>query len=125
MPYDLDGHQVVVGTSVGIAVAPGDATEPDQLLKHADLALYRAKGDGRGTFRFFETGMDAPAQTRRKLELDLRKALGKGAFELYYQPILDLDRNKVTGFEALLRWNHPERGQIARPISSRSPRRPG
>jgi diguanylate cyclase (GGDEF)-like protein len=111
-PYELDGHQVVLGTSVGIAVAPGDGTEPDQLLKHADLALYRAKGDGRGTFRFFETGMDAAAQTRRKLELDLRTALSTGAFELYYQPLLDLDRNEVTGFEALLRWNHPERGLI-------------
>ena len=112
MPYELDGHQVVLGTSVGIAVAPGDGTEPDQLLKHADLALYRAKGDGRGTFRFFETGMDAAAQARRKLELDLRTALSTGAFELYYQPLVDLDRNEVSGFEALLRWNHPERGLI-------------
>ena len=110
MPYDLDGHQVVLGTSVGIAVAPEDGTEPDHLLSHADLALYRAKGDGRGTFRFFETGMDAAAQARRKLELDLRTALSTGAFELYYQPLFDLDRSEVSGFEALLRWNHPERG---------------
>ncbi len=112
MPYDLDGHQVVLGTSVGIAVAPEDGTEPDHLLSHADLALYRAKGDGRGTFRFFETGMDAAAQARRKLELDLRTALSTGAFELYYQPLFDLDRSEVSGFEALVRWNHPERGLI-------------
>ncbi len=112
MPYELDGHRVVLGTSVGIAVAPEDGTEPDRLLKHADLALYRAKGDGRGTFRFFERGMDAAAQARRKLELDLRTALSTGAFELYYQPLVDLDRNEVSGFEALVRWNHPERGLI-------------
>ena len=113
LPYELEGHQVVLGTSVGIAVSPGDGSEPDQLLKNADLALYRAKGDGRGTFRFFEPGMDAAAQARRKLELDLRSALSTGAFELYYQPLVDLDRNEVSSFEALLRWNHPERGLIS------------
>ena len=112
LPYELEGHQVVLGTSVGIAVAPGDGTEPDQLVKNADLALYRAKGDGRGTYRFFEPGMDEAAQARRKLELDLRSALSTGAFELYYQPLVDLDRNEVSCFEALLRWNHPERGLI-------------
>jgi diguanylate cyclase (GGDEF)-like protein len=112
LPYELEGHQVVLGTSVGIAVAPGDGTEPDQLVKNADLALYRAKGDGRGTYRFFEPGMDEAAQARRKLELDLRSALSTGAFELYYQPLVDLDRNEVSSFEALLRWNHPEQGLI-------------
>ena len=112
VPFDLDGHQVVVGVSIGISVAPTDATDPDQLLKNADMALYRAKSDGRGTYRFFEPEMDAQMQKRRALELDLRKALVNGEFELYYQPIIDLELGDVRGFEALLRWNHPERGLI-------------
>ena len=74
-PYDIDGHQVVIGTSVGIAVGPADGTTPDQLMRNADLALYRAKGDGRGTYRFFEPEMDAQMQARRAMEYDLRKAL--------------------------------------------------
>jgi predicted signal transduction protein with EAL and GGDEF domain len=76
---------VIIGSGIGIAVAPDDGTDPDQLLKNADLALYRAKADGRGTYRFFETGMDARAQARRLLEIDLRAALARGEFELYYQ----------------------------------------
>ena len=112
-PYDLDGQQGMVGVSVGIAVAPTDAKDPDHLLKCADLALYRAKSDGRGTYRFFEAEMDAMAQARRKLELDLRRALVKGEFELYYQPSVSVNSNQVIGFEALLRWHHPERGMIA------------
>ena len=81
-PYDIDGHQVVIGTSVGIAVGPADGMNPDQLIRNADLALYRAKGDGRGTYRFFEPEMDAQMQARRAMEYDLRKALPAGEFEL-------------------------------------------
>ena len=88
-PYDIGGHQLVIGTSIGISLAPEDGKNPDQLLKNADLALYRAKADGRGTYRFFEAGMDARAQARRLLELDLRAALRRDEFEVHYQPILD------------------------------------
>ena len=95
-------------------------------MKNADLALYRAKSEGRGTYRFFEPQMDALMHARRKLELDLRRALADGAFELYYQPIVDLGRNEVTTFEALLRWNHPRNaGWSPRESLSRWPRRPG
>jgi diguanylate cyclase (GGDEF)-like protein/PAS domain S-box-containing protein len=111
-PFELDGHQVVIGVSIGVAVAPTDATDPDQLLKNADMALYRAKLDGRGTYRFFEHEMDARMQARRALELDLRRAIVNGEFELYYQPLVDLVTEQITGFEALIRWNHPERGII-------------
>jgi diguanylate cyclase (GGDEF)-like protein len=111
-PYELDGHQILVGVSIGIAVAPSDGRDPDQLLKHADLALYRAKADGRGTYHFFEPEMDARMQARRALELDLRKAIAKGEFELVYQPLIDMRTNHVSGFEALLRWQHPLRGTI-------------
>jgi diguanylate cyclase (GGDEF)-like protein/PAS domain S-box-containing protein len=112
-PYDIDGHQAVVGASIGIAVSPGDGQTPDKLLRNADLALYRAKGDGRGTFRFFEPAMDEQMQTRRIMEQDLRKALPAGEFELYYQPVVNLESSEISGFEALLRWNHPERGQVS------------
>jgi diguanylate cyclase (GGDEF)-like protein len=112
-PFDIDGHQAVIGASIGIAVGPGDGLTPDELLRNADLALYRAKGDGRGTFRFFEAGMDLQMQARRILEQDLRKALPAGEFELYYQPIVSLSNNAISGFEALIRWNHPTRGIMA------------
>jgi diguanylate cyclase (GGDEF)-like protein len=112
-PFDLGEHHVVIGTSVGIAVAPGDGVESDQLLKNADLALYRAKTDGRGIFRFFEAEMDAKIQARRRLELDLRKAVSAGEFELFYQPIVNLENNRIGTFEALLRWNHPTRGRVS------------
>lgn len=111
-PYDLDGHQVVIGTSVGVAVAPGDGTAGEALMRSADTALYRAKADGRGVYRFFAPEMDARLQTRRMMELGLRRALALGEFELFYQPLLDLKTNRVSGFEALLRWRHPERGLI-------------
>ncbi|MEX3010917.1 PAS-domain containing protein [Hoeflea sp. TYP-13] len=112
-PFDLENHQVVIGTSVGIAVAPQDGTDPDQLLKNADMALYRAKNDGRGIYRFFEAEMDARMQARRSLELDLRTAFKKSEFELHYQPLVDLESNEITGFEALLRWHHPVRGNVS------------
>jgi diguanylate cyclase (GGDEF)-like protein len=112
-PFDLDGHQAVIGASVGIAVGPSDGLRPDKLLRNADLALYRAKGDGRGTFRFFEPAMDLQMQTRRIVEQDLRKALPAEEFELYYQPVVNLASNEISGFEALIRWNHPLRGMVA------------
>src|SRR6266478_6653922 len=112
-PYDIDGHQAVIGASIGIAVGPGDGLRPDKLLRNADLALYRAKGDGRGTFRFFEPAMDQQMQARRIMEQDLRKALAAGEFELYYQPVVNLASNEISGFEALIRWNHPEKGMVA------------
>jgi diguanylate cyclase (GGDEF)-like protein len=112
-PYDIDGHQAVIGASVGIAVGPGDGLKPDKLLRNADLALYRAKGDGRGTFRFFEPAMDLQMQTRRIMEQDLRRALPAGQFELYYQPVVNLASNEISGFEALIRWNHPQKGLVA------------
>jgi diguanylate cyclase (GGDEF)-like protein len=112
-PYEIAGHQLVIGVSIGISLAPEDGKNPDELLKNADLALYRAKEDGRGTYRFFETGMDARAQARRMLELDLRAALKRGEFEVYYQPIRDVARDTVVAFEALVRWNHSLRGMIS------------
>jgi diguanylate cyclase (GGDEF)-like protein len=112
-PYEIDGQNVVIGASIGIAVGPNDGASTDQLIRNADLALYRAKGDGRGAFCFFEPGMDAAVQERRMLENDMRKALVQGQFELHYQPIVNLHSNKVTGVEALLRWRHPERGLIS------------
>ncbi len=111
-PYDLSGHQVVIGSSVGIALSPADGNEADLLMKNADLALYRAKADGGGVFRFFEPEMDARMQARRELELDLRKAIVNHEFELNYQPIIDVKTNKVTSCEALVRWLHPKRGRV-------------
>ena len=112
-PYNIAGHKVIIGTSVGIALAPEDGTTPDDLLKNADLALYRAKSDGRGVYRFFEPGMDAKVQARRAMELDLRKALENEEFELFYQPLVNLADREIVAFEALLRWRHPERGLIS------------
>jgi diguanylate cyclase (GGDEF)-like protein len=112
-PYELLGHQMVIGTSVGISVAPHDGETPDQLLKNADMALYRAKADGRGRYRFFEPEMDALMQARRVLELDLRKALIAGEFVLFYQPLVNVKTRQVSAFEALLRWRHPKRGLVA------------
>jgi EAL domain-containing protein (putative c-di-GMP-specific phosphodiesterase class I) len=104
---------VLIATSVGIAIGPADGVTPDQLMRNADLALYRAKGDGRGTYRFFEPEMDAQMQERRAMEYDLRKALVAGEFELYYQPIVNLEGGSVSGFEALIRWHHPTKGMIS------------
>jgi diguanylate cyclase (GGDEF)-like protein len=112
-PFEIDGHQTIIGVSIGIAVGPGDGLRPDRLLRNADLALYRAKGDGRGIFRFFEPAMDLQMQTRRIMERDLRRALPAGEFELHYQPVVNLARNEISGFEALIRWNHPEKGMVA------------
>jgi diguanylate cyclase (GGDEF)-like protein len=111
-PYDLDGHQVVVSTSIGIAISPGDGNTTEALLRNADMALYRAKSDGRSTYRYFEPEMDQQLQTRRALEIDLRHAVANGEFQLYYQPLVDAVTEQVTGCEALLRWNSPTRGMV-------------
>ncbi len=112
-PYDLDGRQVVVGVSIGIALAPADGDTPDIVMKNADLALYRAKANGGGGYCFFEVAMDARLQARRELELELRKAVINGEFEVYYQPIIDVKTGQITSCEALIRWHHPERGVIS------------
>jgi predicted signal transduction protein with EAL and GGDEF domain len=112
-PFDLHGHAAIADTSIGIALAPGDGNDPVELLKNADMALYRAKADGRGTYRFFEPEMDARMKSRRSLELSLRKALTNGEFELHYQPLVSLEDRRITCCEALLRWGHPERGLVA------------
>jgi diguanylate cyclase (GGDEF)-like protein len=112
-PYQVEGHQIVTDISIGISVAPMDAVESDELLRNADMALYDAKADGRGTFRFFEPEMNTRMKVRRELEMDLRKALASEQFELHYQPLVVLETNEVNGFEALLRWKHPARGLIS------------
>jgi diguanylate cyclase (GGDEF)-like protein len=111
-PFDVDGHQIVISASIGIAFAPQDAADADQLLRCADLAMYRAKVEGRGVYRLFHAQMDAEMQTRRQLELDLRQALPRGQFEVFYQPQVSLHDGHVAGFEALLRWHHPQRGAV-------------
>jgi diguanylate cyclase (GGDEF)-like protein len=110
--YDLDGHKVVVTASIGIALATS-VIDPDQFLRNADIALYQAKSDGRGTWRWFEAKMEANAQARRALEFDLRSATESEAFELYYQPIFNLKTRRIESCEALLRWPHRERGMVS------------
>ncbi len=112
-PYHLNGHQVMVGTSIGIALVPSDGNSADQVLKNADLALYRAKADGRGRHRFFEPEMDALMQARRLMEVDLRRALLTREFEMFYQPLINVRSGTVAVMEALIRWWHPERGMIS------------
>jgi diguanylate cyclase (GGDEF)-like protein len=111
-PYEVDGQQLDIGASIGLAIAPTDGANADQLLKNADLAMYRAKGDGRGSYCFFESEMDASIQARRALELDLRGALAAGQLQLYYQPLVNPKTGEIRCFEALLRWFHPKFGQI-------------
>jgi diguanylate cyclase (GGDEF)-like protein len=112
-PFPIQGQSVRIGVSIGLARLPPDGTDPDRLLRNADLALYRAKAAGRNTHRVFEPAMEAGAQLRRALEQDLRAAFAAGALEVHYQPILGAKSGALTGFEALLRWRHPERGLIA------------
>ncbi len=111
-PINLGDHQVIVSASVGITIAPDDGLNPDQLIKNADMALYRAKDDGRGVYRFFEPEMDAHMQARCRLERDLRRALEHKEFEVHYQPLIDSETGDVTGFEALLRWPHADGGNV-------------
>ena len=110
--FRIQGQEVVTGTSVGIAMAPLDSLDPTDLMQKSDLALYRAKSEGRGSHRFFEAGMDSLLRARRTLERELRSAIRQGQFELYYQPVLDLGSGEIGRFEALLRWHHPSRGLI-------------
>jgi diguanylate cyclase (GGDEF)-like protein len=113
VPYDLAGHRVTIGASVGIAIGAGADGTPDELVHQADLALYRVKAEGRQSFSFYHQDMDARAETRRKLEMDLQEAVEKQQFEVHFQPIIRLNDDIVTGFEALLRWRHPDRGMIS------------
>jgi diguanylate cyclase (GGDEF)-like protein len=112
-PFEVAGHQIIIGVSVGIAIAPGDGSDPDMLLKSADMAMYQAKSDGRNRFRYFKPEMNALIQARRELERDLRMAISANEFELYYQPLVNLKDARITGFEALLRWNSPTRGLVS------------
>jgi diguanylate cyclase (GGDEF)-like protein/PAS domain S-box-containing protein len=111
--YDIDGVEVVIGASIGIALSPGDGTTSEELMRNADMALYRAKSDGGGVHRFFEREMDRQAQKRRDMEVDLRHAFANGEFELHYQPLVDIAADRISGFESLLRWRHPEKGLIS------------
>ena len=111
-PFEVAGHQVTVGASIGIAVAPQDGAHPDELMKKSDLALYDAKAAGRGGFSFFRAQMDEQAQDRRALEIDLKRAAHNGELELHYQPVVAMRDREVLGFEALLRWRHPRRGMV-------------
>ncbi|RVT43698.1 putative bifunctional diguanylate cyclase/phosphodiesterase [Sphingobium algorifonticola] len=112
-PYAIDGHQVVIGASVGIALCPADGVTTDALIRNADLALYAAKGDGRGVHRFYAADMHADAEDRRQLEHDLRQALAADGLRLVYQPVVSAAQERISGFEALLRWEHPVRGAIS------------
>ncbi|MEG8040162.1 EAL domain-containing protein [Sphingomonas sp. LR60] len=112
-PCVVNGHRIVSGTSVGIAILGPDGQDATTLAKNADLALYRAKHEGRGGFRFFEAAMDAEAQRRRQMELDLHDALEHGHLSLMFQPLFNLSEARISAFEALLRWNHPQRGLIS------------
>jgi diguanylate cyclase (GGDEF)-like protein/PAS domain S-box-containing protein len=111
--YDIDGSEVVVGASIGIALSPGDGASCEELMRNADMALYRAKSDGGGVHRFFEREMDRQAQKRRDMERDLRRAFANGEFELHYQPLVDIAADRISGFESLLRWRHPDKGMIS------------
>ncbi|MBX9738570.1 MAG: EAL domain-containing protein [Beijerinckiaceae bacterium] len=111
-PYRINGHQIQIGASIGIEMIGPDTADPDEALRNADLALYKAKGDGRGEYKMFEPKLHAVASRRMQMENDLHEALGKGQFEVHYQPQIDVRRSKVHGFEALVRWRHPERGLV-------------
>ena len=112
-PLTVEGHFLKIGVSIGMAEAPGDGLDADDLLKHANLALHAAKAGGRGRFRRFTVELDEEANERRKVEMDLHNALAHGEFELYFQPLFDLTTNRFSAFEALIRWNHPTRGLVS------------
>jgi diguanylate cyclase (GGDEF)-like protein len=112
-PLSINDQHASCGASIGIAMAPGDGEDGITLMKNADLALYRAKHEGKSTYHFFEPALDEAARYRRQLELDLRAAIKEGGFELNFQPLYSLAEKRLTGFEALIRWNHPTRGRIS------------
>jgi diguanylate cyclase (GGDEF)-like protein len=112
-PFDIQDHQFVIGASIGIAVAPLDGRDAETLMKCADLALYRSKAEGRNTFHFYESGMDAAQQRRRRIEAGLRRALASNEFTLAYHPLINIAEHRVRAFEALLRWNSPEHGSVS------------
>ncbi|NJO34779.1 MAG: EAL domain-containing protein [Rhodospirillales bacterium] len=112
-PYDIYGQTITIGVSIGIALSPHDATDPDLLLKAADMALYAAKAAGRSTYKFFHGSMAEQVRVRREVEIDLRQAIDKQELELHYQPLLNLATHSISGFEALMRWRHPVRGLVA------------
>jgi len=111
-PYSIDGQRVIIGASIGIALAPDDGTVSDELIRNADLALYAAKDLGRGRYHFFAQDLHAEAEARARLEQDLRDAIAHGELQLHYQPVVSTATEKISGFEALLRWNHPQKGWI-------------
>ena len=113
MPYMIEGHTISIGASVGIALGAPHGGCGDALIRDADLALYSAKAAGRGTYCFFAPEMHSEAQDRQMLENDLSKAIGRGELELYFQPVVDAKTEQLSGFEALVRWNHPTRGMIS------------
>ena len=112
-PFAIEGHRITLGASVGIAMAPADGETSDRLMKNAQLALHRAKSEGRSSYHFFESGMDAAIQQRREIEAGLRQALERQELRLMYQPLLGLKQDRVVCCEALLRWDHPERGAVS------------
>lgn len=112
-PYDLEGHHLHIGTSIGIALAPEHGADVEQLIKNADLALYKAKSEGRDAYRFFEDAMGVEVRTRRAHQIDLRNALANDEFELFYQPIVDIQTRQIASIEALIRWRHAQRGMIS------------
>lgn len=112
VPYLIDGHQICISVSIGIAIAPNDASETEALLDNARTALRRAKGDGRNACRFFEQDFDTRIRAQRSLEAELRTGLARGELELFFQPVLDVAASAISGFEALVRWHHPERGLL-------------
>ena len=111
-PYTIEGEQLGIGVSIGIAMAPVNGAQANEILRNADLALYRAKADGRSTYRLFENQMDSEARDRRQLEVELRDAMVRGQLALHYQPVVSTLDKEPVGFEALIRWNHPSRGLV-------------
>ncbi|QZH74989.1 MAG: EAL domain-containing protein [Erythrobacter sp.] len=112
-PYSIEGSRAIIGTSIGIAIAPYDGIEPSELIKATDLALYAAKGGGRGQFRFYSNDLKESADDRREIEEDLRDALARGELEMHYQPVVCSRTHMVKGFEALMRWHHPDHGPVS------------
>ncbi|HTN15225.1 MAG TPA: EAL domain-containing protein [Sphingomonadaceae bacterium] len=112
-PYSIDGHRVMIGASVGISIAPDHGATSEALIRNADLALYAAKDGGRGRYHFYADDLHSRAEERRQLEQDLRDAITHGGLELYYQPVVDTATEQISGFEALMRWNHPQRGAMS------------